>query len=132
MRVLVAATLGALACTGATEPASSAASSAKPDEDPNAPDPAALEKVCGSPCAGKFASVTVHRDASGKIGRFQFKGDLAVCSHPPHVYYDAAGVQTGTIAERPVTGPEDAEAFRLKIAEQLEGLTEAERLRCPQ
>jgi hypothetical protein len=80
---------------------------------------------------GRFASVTVFRDAEGRTARLVLDGDLEVCSHPPRRYFDARGEETLVIAERPIV-PGSAEANQLAAAQDREvaGLREAETLRC--
>lgn len=91
----------------------------------------ALARVCASPCAGDFASVTVFRDAEGRAARLVFDGDLEACSHPPRHYFDARGEETLVIAERPVApGSEDAEALAAAQDAEVAGLRKAETLRC--
>ncbi len=127
---LLPLTLAALAACTSPEPAGSG----QPATAQDATDPSAevLALVCASPCAGPMARVRVFRDAEKKVGRLRFEGDLGTCSHPPHIYFDAAGKETLTVPERPVTGPEDAAALAKQSAAQSEGLTLAETLRCAQ
>ena len=75
---------GLLGCAGSgtKEPAEEA----KPDYDE-----AVIAKVCAGACVGKFARITVLRDAEGKVARYRFDGDFAVCSHPPRVFFDTKG-----------------------------------------
>lgn len=120
-------------------PAAEADGSAPADPPPDAPPTApltahspAIERVCTASCAGPLASVVVFRDAEGRAARIRFDGDLQVCSHPPRIYFDARGVETLTVPNRPVV-PDSPEALELQAqqAAQIEGLSEAESLGCP-
>jgi hypothetical protein len=135
-----------LACTprsdeGASRPASDEGGGQDPQRGkgegegegalPEDPSYAVMQKVCASPCAGSFAQVQVFRDAEGRVARLRYDGDLGSCSHPPRIYFDAAGEQTLAVAERPVeAGSAEAEDLAAKQAEQVEGLREAELLGC--
>ncbi len=115
---------GLLGCAGSgtKEPAEEA----KPDYDE-----AVIAKVCAGACVGKFARITVLRDAEGKVARYRFDGDFAVCSHPPRVFFDTKGDEVETIPEQPVTSDEEAKAFAKRQEDATAGATEAETLRCP-
>jgi hypothetical protein len=82
-------------------------------------------------CAGPFAKLELWRDASGGLGVVFFLGDLARCSHPPGIYFDAAGAVRWTVPMRPVVrgSAEHAELER-KHAAEIEGLVRAESLLC--
>jgi hypothetical protein len=99
----------------------------------NEPSEKAIRKICKSaPCVGEFARLVVLRDADGNVGKIRFEGDLQSCSHPPWIYYDAAGVEVVTIPEEPVEpGSAREQELSAKQASALQGLTEAEELRCP-
>ncbi len=122
---LLALATSGVACAG-SEPEGAANG-----ENAAGPTAEVLARVCASPCAGPMARVHVYRDAEKNIGRLRFDGDLGTCSHPPQIYFDAAGAETLTVPERPVTGPEDAAELDAKKAPQYDGVTLAETLRCP-
>ena len=92
--------------------------------------PQALEKVCAGDCTGPLSSVQVFRDAGGQVKRLRHRGDGAVCSHAPDIYFDETGAHVFTVAQRPV-GPEEAAILRAERARALAGLTQAELLSCP-
>lgn len=104
-----------------------------PDADlPTDPSPEVIAKVCAAPCAGDFARIEVYRDDEGRVARLIFNGDLEDCSHPPQVYFDAAGEETATIPEEPIEpGSQRATELLAKRDAELEGLNKAETLACP-
>lgn len=112
----------------AVEPVDSAV-----DSPADKPSEAAVRKICKTaPCVGQFARLVVLRDADGKVGKIRFEGDLQSCSHPPWIYFDAAGVEVVTIPEEPVEpGSPREQELSAKQASAMQGLTEAEELRCP-
>jgi hypothetical protein len=74
----------------------------------------------------------VLRDADGKVGKIRFEGDLQSCSHPPWIYFDAEGDEVVTIPEEPVEpGSPREQELTAKQESAMQGLTEAEELRCP-
>lgn len=56
-----------------------------------------LQKVCAGSCVGAMARVTRWYDSTGKIGYYEFSGDLRNCSHPPLILYDSKGREALTI-----------------------------------
>jgi hypothetical protein len=121
------ASLFVVACGTSTSP---------PEQKPppaTAPSDAVVKKICkNAPCVGEFARLVVFRDAEGKVGKIRFEGDLQSCSHPPWIYFDADGVEVVTIPLEPVEpGSARQQELDAKQASALEGLTEAEELRCP-
>jgi hypothetical protein len=107
----------------------------EPDADApaKAPSDKIVRKICKkAPCAGEFARLVVLRDAAGEVGKIRFEGDLQSCSHPPWIYFDANGVEVLTIPEEPVEpGSARQQELDAKQAGAIQGLTEAEELRCP-
>lgn len=98
---------------------------------PSDPSAAVLARVCDAPCVGPSGRVTVFRDAEGRVARLRVDGDLKACSHPPRRYFDAAGEETLTIAERPVAaGSPEAEGLAAAQAAEIAGLAQAEILAC--
>jgi hypothetical protein len=149
----------ALACTSTTPPPPTGVGTDEPDDaprvvtetasvdpkkDPGATPPAAaptptdpgwsaVAKVCKSECATERSRITVFRAADGTAKRLRFDGDLERCSHPPRLYFDAAGRETLAIPEKPVTaGSAEAERFAAQQREEVDGLVEAETLGCPE
>lgn len=88
---------------------------------------AALARIkADAPCAGAFARVIVWKDADGQVARLEFRGDLSVCSHPPLVWYDAAGNRLEVVPEEPVVpGSERARHFADVRARHTDGHTES-------
>jgi cytochrome c peroxidase len=66
-----------------------------------------LRIVCNATCGGAFAFVTPYRDAAGRLVRLELRGDIRRCSHPPTLFFDAAGDQTAVIPNRPVVPGSD-------------------------
>jgi hypothetical protein len=66
-----------------------------------APDPI-VQKICSGSCAGGIASVTPWCNSTGKIGYYEFSGDLRTCSHPPLILYDSKGREALTIPNQPL------------------------------
>jgi hypothetical protein len=66
---------------------------------------AAVARIVASepPCAGSRARIDVWRTPSGEVHRLYYHGDLMDCSHPPSIYFDAAGVELESVANEPVT-----------------------------
>jgi hypothetical protein len=122
---LIASSL--LACGASTSPPPE-----KPPTD-SVVEPRIVRKICNAaPCVGEFARLVVLRDADGEARKIRFEGDLQSCSHPPWIYFDANGVEVLTIPLEPVEpgSPRQQELDAMQ-ASALQGLTEAEVLRCP-
>lgn len=123
--------LVALAACSPGAPPSTASPPAE-REPPAAEADAVLAKICAAaPCVGPLGRVEVLRE-DGKIVGYQHLGDLGRCSHPPAVYFDAAGQELGAIPEEPVApGSEEARHFEAERLRLSRGGTKAETLRCP-
>lgn len=94
-----------------------------------------LQKVCAGSCAGGMAKVTPWCDSTGKIGYYEFSGDLRSCSHPPLILYDSQGREALTIPNRPLdpNNKEMAETFKKlhqKREELLTGHTPSKTIFC--
>ena len=136
LAVTVVASLLLVACDRDASSASGPAGSAvRPDEHGGAqPVPMnVVRTICSaSPCTGKLARVLVWRDAKGRVGAFEVRGDIERCSHPPTLFYDAAGKQTGVIPMKPVTpGSPEAKGFLDTRAKATKGLKQVDSVRCP-
>lgn len=99
-----------------------------------APDPI-LQKICTGSCAGNMASVTPWYDSTGKIGYYEFSGDLRGCSHPPLIIYDSKGREALTIPNQPLdpSNKEMTEKFKKlhqKREELLKGHTPSKAIFC--
>jgi hypothetical protein len=90
-----------------------------------------VRKICRAQCSGPIATVTVYRDASGRVGALENGGDIRSCSHPPTVFYDAKGKQIGVIPLRPVKpGSAAAKRFQAIRTKATAGLSKAESFLC--
>jgi hypothetical protein len=108
-----------LCCPGHSEPA---------------PDPI-LQKICTGSCAAELASVTPWYDSTGKVGYYEFSGDLRSCSHPPLILYDSKGREVLTIPNQPLDPKkkemmEKFEKLQQKRKELLKGHTQSEAIFC--
>lgn len=92
-----------------------------------------LAKICArATCAGPFGRVEVLRKEGVIVGYLHF-GDIRRCSHPPAMYFDAAGEEVGAIPEKPVVpGSDEARHFEAERVRLSRGGTAAESLRCPE
>lgn len=92
-----------------------------------------LAKICAkATCAGPFGRVEVLRKEGAIVGYLHF-GDLRRCSHPPAVYFDAAGEELGAIPEKPVApGSDEARHFEAERVRLSRGGVAAESLSCPE
>ncbi len=94
-----------------------------------------LQKICTLSCAGGLASVTPWYDSTGKIGYYEFSGDLRNCSHPPLILYDSKGREALTIPNQPFDPrkKETIEEFKKlhqKRKELLKGHTQSKAIFC--
>ena len=108
-----------LPCAGHSEPA---------------PDPI-LQKICTLSCAGGLASVTPWYDSTGKIGYYEFSGDLRSCSHPPLILYDSKSREALTIPNQPFDPRnkemiEEFNKLHQKRKELLKGHTQSKAIFC--
>jgi hypothetical protein len=94
-----------------------------------------LQKLCIGSCAGGMASVTPWYDSTGKIGYYEFSGDLRGCSHPPLIIYDSTGREALTIPNQTLDpgNKEMTEKFKKlhqKREELLKGHTPSKAIFC--
>lgn len=93
---------------------------------------ALARRVCAkAPCSGELAEVVVWRDQGGAISTVEHRGDLARCSHPPTVFFDAKRERLEAIPMQPVApGSEEAKGFAAIRERHTGGMVEAETVRC--
>jgi hypothetical protein len=82
-----------------------------------------------------MASVTPWYNSMGKIGYYEFSGDLRTCSHPPLILYDSKGLEALTVPNRPIdpNNKEIVEKFKKlhqKREELLKGHTPSKAIFC--
>jgi hypothetical protein len=99
-----------------------------------APDPI-LQKICTGSCTAGMASVTQWYNSTGKIGYYEFSGDLRSYSHPPLILYDSKGRAALTIPNQPLdpNNKEMIEKFKKlyqKRKELLQGHTPSKAILC--
>jgi hypothetical protein len=83
-----------------------------------------------------LASVTPWYDSTGKIGYYEFSGDLRSCSHPPLTLYDSKGREALTIPNqlfdpRKKKMIEDLKKVHQKRKELLKGYTQSKAIFIP-
>lgn len=83
----------------------------------SAPDPI-LQKLCTGSCAGAMAKVTPWLNSTGKIGYYEFSGDLRNCSHPPLILYDSKGREALTIPNQPLDASNEEMVEKFKKLHQ--------------
>ena len=94
-------------------------------------DVVAQRKACSAPCRGQLATLVAYRDARGEVKRYESPGSPGDCSHPPLLFFDERGEQTGAIPLVPVApGSEQARKFDAIRQEQTAGLRRAEEISC--
>lgn len=140
----LALSLGASACGREGAPsATSAASGSAPSQTASAPradehgppEPVALpavDAICKSaPCSGPMSTIEVWRTSKAAVGVYYHHGDIQRCSHPPSVFFDAAGKQLDAIPMQPVEpGSAEAQRFQSIRERHTRDLTLAERVDC--
>jgi hypothetical protein len=92
---------------------------------------AAQRRACSAPCRGRFASLIAWRDAQGEVKRYESPGSPGDCSHPPLLFFNERGEETGAIPLVPVTpGSEEARKFDAIREQQTAGLRKADEVSC--
>lgn len=94
-----------------------------------------FSKICTGSCAGGMASVTPWLNSTGKIGYYEFSGDLRTCPHPSLVIYDSKGGEALTIPNQPLdaNNKEMTEKFKKlhqRREELLKGHTRSKAIYC--
>ena len=131
--MVLAATLAACSSSsGASSGGASAGASAT--SGPTVPagvDAAVVRKACAAQCSNEFTSIQVYRDERGVARRYERTSNPGSCSHPPTIYFDERGEETGAIPLVPVVpGSDQAKGFDATRGQQLTGLRKAESVMC--